>query len=216
MDSPNYRISIQGVNSTIRALESFAPDLKKALDKDIKGVLGKMVNEARGHIPFDIHPSGWARENKNAGLIGPLQQGQGRGSFVRFDASKAKAGIKTVSPRSSKTTSGFKNAYGVIQRDAAGAIFETAGRGSRASRSRTRASRSTNPTASQDFIEAVSKYNGVLPTARGLGQDKGRALIRAVDDNKKNAQRAIFAAIKEAENKAQSRMDSNLNSGEAE
>jgi hypothetical protein len=55
-----------------------------------------------------------------------------------------------------------------------------------------------------------------LPTARGLGQDKGRALIRAVDDNKKNAQRAIFAAIKEAANKAQSRMDSNLNSGEAD
>ena len=148
MDSPNYRLSIQGVSKSIKALEEYAPDLKKALDKDIKRVLSHIVNEARGHIPFDIHPSGWARENKNAGLIGPLQVGKSRGSFVRFDAAKAKAGIKSVSPRSSKKTSGFRNSYGVIQRDAAGAIFETAGRGSRASRSRTRASRSTNPTKS--------------------------------------------------------------------
>jgi hypothetical protein len=215
MDSPNYRISIQGVNQTITALERFAPDLKKALDKDIRGVLSKVVNEARDFIPFDIHPSGWARENKNAGLIGPLQQGQGRGSFVRFDAAKAKSGIKSVSPRSQNTSTGFRNAYGVIQRDKAGAIFETAGRGSKASRARTRASRSTNPIASQQFIGVLqSQYE--LPTAKGLGQDKGRALIRAVDDNKKNAQRAIFAAIKDAENKAQIRMDSNLNSREAD
>ena len=61
MDSPNYRISIQGVNRTITALERFAPDLKKQLDKEVKGVLSKVVTQAREHIPFDIHPSGWAR-----------------------------------------------------------------------------------------------------------------------------------------------------------
>jgi hypothetical protein len=46
-----------------------------------------------------------------------------------------------------------------------------------------------------------------LPTSKGLGKDKGRALIRAVDDNKKKAQRAIFEAIKEAASKAQARID---------
>jgi len=214
MDSPNYRLSIQGLSSTISALERFAPDLKKALDKDIKVVLSKIVVEARSNIADPIHPSGWARENKNSGLIGPLQAGQGRGSFVPYDAAKARAGIKTVSADTKSSARGFRNSYGVIQRDKAGAIFETAGRGSKASRSRTRASRSTNPTASQDFIQAAEKYNGVLPTARGLGQDKGRALIKAVDENKKNAQRAIFAAIKEAEHKAQARMDANLNERE--
>jgi hypothetical protein len=215
MDSPNYRISIQGLSNTVSAIERFAPDLKKELDKEVKGVLSKIVNEARGYIPFDIHPSGWARENKNAGLVGPLQQGESRGLFVRFDAAKAKAGIKSLSPTSKSSASGFRNSYGVVQRDKAGAIFETAGRGSRASRARTRASRSTNPTASQDFIQAVEKYYGVLPTSKGLGQDKGRALIRAVDNNKKPTQRAIFEAIKKAESKAQARMDANLNRREA-
>ena len=79
MDSPNYRISIQGLNNTISAIERFAPDLKKQLDKGVKGILSKMDTEARGNIPFDIHPSGWARQNNNANLVGPLQQGQSRG-----------------------------------------------------------------------------------------------------------------------------------------
>ena len=91
---------MQGLNETISALERFAPDLKKGLDREVKGVLSKIVNEARGHVPFDIHPSGWARENKTAGLIGPLQSGQSRGTFVRFDAAKAKAGIKSLAPKS--------------------------------------------------------------------------------------------------------------------
>ena len=214
MDSPNYRISLQGVNSTITALERFAPDLKKALDKDIRRSLSKIVTDAKQLIPSDIHPSGWARENKSAGLIGPLAQNKSRGGFVNFDVSKARAGIKTVSPSSKSTNSGFRNSYGVVQRDKAGAIFETAGRGSKASRARTRASQSTNPTASQDFIQAIEKYYGVLPTSKQLGNDKGRALIKSVDDNKKNAQRAIFAAIKDAENKAQARMDANLSKRE--
>jgi hypothetical protein len=94
-----------------------------------------------------------------------------------------------------------------VQRDAAGAIFETAGRGSKASRARTRGSRSTNPTASQDFIKTLEKYYGVLPTSKQLGNDKGRALIKAVDYNKKSAQRAIFEAIKDAEAKAQERLN---------
>jgi len=34
-------------------------------------------------------------------------------------------------------------------------------------------------------------------------------LIRAVDDNKKPAQRAIFEAVRIAEQKAQARMDAN-------
>lgn len=215
MDSPNYRISIQGLNNTISAIERFAPDLKKQLDREVKGILSKVVNEAREHIPFDIHPSGWARENKNSSLVGPLAQGESRGLFVRFDAAKAKAGIKSLSPTSKSSLTGFRNSYGVIQRDKAGAIFETAGRGSKASRARTRASRSTNPNASRDFIGVIQNTYGELPTAKGLGQDKGRALIRAVDDNKKPAQRAIFEAVKTAESKAQARMDENLKRREA-
>jgi len=47
-------MELQGIDSTIAALERFAPDLKKALDKEVKGVLSKVVTQAREYIPFDI------------------------------------------------------------------------------------------------------------------------------------------------------------------
>lgn len=211
MNSPQYTIKFDNVGETVAALERFAPDLKKALDREIKKVTGKIVGEAKEFLPFNVRPSGWMREMKNASFVGPLQQGKSRTSgFSTYDATKAKGGIKAVSPSSKRTGSGFTNAYGVIQRDKAGAIFETAGRGSGASRRRTRASRSTNPYASQQFIQTVEKYYGVIPTAKHDGNDKGRALIKATDNNRKEAQGKIFAAIKEAEKKAQTRMDAQL------
>ena len=210
-----YTMELQGIDSTISAIERFAPDLKRELDKEIKGVVSTIVQQARDYLPFDIRPSGWARQMKFAGFVGPLEKGASRtSSFVTYDVAKAKAGIKSVSPTSKRSTTGFRNAYGVIQRDKAGAIFETAGRGSGASRARTRASISTNPRASEQFIQTVEKYYGVLPTARGEGNDKGRALIKATDNNRKNAQGKIFSAIKSAESKAQARMDANLSKRE--
>lgn len=213
MKLPQYTSEIQGLTETIRAIEEFAPDLKRELDKEAKAVLSSIVNEARDYIPFDIHPSGWARQNKYANLIGPLPQGKTRVGFKPFDSAKAKLGIKSSAPTSKKSkdgrlTTSFKNSYSVVQRDAAGAIFETAGRGSGASRARTRASRSTNPYASQQFIQTVEKYYGVIPTARHDGNDKGRALIKAVDNNRKMAQAKIFKAIESARDKTQARLDS--------
>jgi len=213
MKLPQYSASVQGLTETIRAIEEFAPDLKRELDKEAKAVLSSIANEARDYIPFDIHPSGWARQNKYANLVGPLPQGKSRVGFKPFDAAKAKIGIKTTAPTSKKTKDGrlmtsFKNSYAVVQRDAAGAIFETAGRGSGASRARTRASRSTNPYASEQFIQTIEKYYGVIPTAKHQGNDKGRALIKAVDNNRKMAQAKIFKAIESARDKAQARLDS--------
>lgn len=204
-------MELQGIDSTISAIERFAPDLKRELDKEIKGVVSNIVQEARDYLPFNIHPSGWSRQMKFSNTIGPLQQGKSRTSaFATYDVSKAKAGIKSISPTSRRQSTGFRNAYGVIQRDKAGAIFETAGRGSNASRARTRASVSTNPYASEQFIGVIEQNYGQLPTAKHDGNDKGRALIKATDNNRKTAQGKIFSAIKSAENKAQMRMDANL------
>lgn len=214
MDSPNYKFTVQGLGETIDAITLFAPDLKKNLNKEIKGIISRIVTEARGHIPDSIHPSGWARENKNSGLIGPLQQNESRGTFVPFDFSKAKSGINSVVPRSKSTSRGFSNSYGVIQRDKAGAIFETAGRASNRSRMRSKTSKSTNPRASEQFIGVLNATYGELPKAQYKGNDKGRAVIKAVGDNKKNIQREIFDALRNAEKKAQTRMDEVLKQGE--
>ena len=206
----NYRIEMQGLTENIIALERFAPDLKRQLNKEIRGILAPIVLEAKSYLPSnsEIHPSGWQKGGfKRFNGIGPLSQEQTRG-FIAYDAERAKSGIKQTAATTKKDGTGFRNTYGVIQRDPGGAIFETAGRGSSASRSRSKTSRSRNPQASQHFIGVIQREHGVLPTARGEGKDKGRALIRAVDRNRFKALNAIREAVDKASAKAQARVDS--------
>lgn len=201
---------MQGLTENIIALERFAPDLKRELNKEIRGILAPIVLEAKSYLPSndEIHPSGWQKGGfKRFNGIGPLSQDQTRG-FIAYDAERAKSGIKQTAATTKKDGTGFRNTYGVVQRDAAGAIFETAGRGSSASRSRSKTSRSRNPQASQHFIGVIQREHGALPTARGEGKDKGRALIRAVERNRFRALNAIRDAVDKASAKAQARVDS--------
>lgn len=212
----NYRIEMQGLTENIIALERFAPDLKRELNKEIRGILAPIVIEAKSYLPSNdqIHPSGWAKGGfKRFNGIGPLAQDQTRG-FIAYDAERAKAGIKQTAATTKKDESGFRNTYGVIQRDPGGAIFETAGRGSAASRSRSKTSRSRNPQASQHFIGVIQREHGALPTARGEGKDKGRALIRAVDNSRHKALNAIREAVDKASAKAQARVDAAISQRE--
>jgi len=206
----NYRILMQGITENIIALERFAPDLKRQLNKEIRGILAPIVLEAKSYLPSndEIHPSGWQKGGfKRFNGIGPLSQDQTRG-FIAYDAERAKSGIKQTAATSKKNNTGFRNTYGVIQRDPAGAIFETAGRGSSASRKRSKTSVSRNPQASQHFIGVIQREHGALPTSRGEGKDKGRAVILAVDRNRFRALNAIREAVDKASAKAQARVDS--------
>ena len=211
MNAPQYEIKLIGVEQDIKTIRFIAPELKKELDKNIKAIIRPIVVEAQSYLPgtSDIHPSGWQKGGfKKFSGIGPLSPDQTRG-FIAYDGMRAKQGIKAVTPKTKRNTAGFVGFYGAVQRDAAGAIFETAGRGSKASRSRTRASRSKNPNASRDFIQTIEKYYGVIPTATGRGNDKGRALIRAFDNNKTRAFVAIRAAMNEIIKKTQIKLDNN-------
>ena len=212
----NYRIEMQGLTENIIALERFAPDLKRELNKEIRGILAPIVIEAKSYLPSNdqIHPSGWAKGGfKRFNGIGPLAQDQTRG-FIAYDAERAKAGIKQTAATTKKDGSGFRNTYGVIQRDPGGAIFETAGRGSAASRSRSKTSRSRNPQASQHFIGVIQREHGALPTARGEGKDKGRALIKAVENKRYKALQGIREAVDKASAKAQARVDAAISQRE--
>ena len=211
MNSPQYEVKLLNVKEDIRTFQKLAPELKKELDKEIKGLLRPILVEAQSLYPDtdQVRPSGWRKGGfKRFSGIGPLTQEQTRG-FISYDGSRAKQGLRTVTPKAKKNTSGFTGFYGIVQRDPGGAIYETAGRGSQASRSRTRASRSRNPNASRDFITTIGKYHGVLPTARHEGNDKGRALIRAFDNNKGR----VFVEVRQALRNTISKMQNELDSG---
>ena len=210
MNAPQYEVKILNVKEDIKTFQKLAPELKKELDKEIKGLLRPILVQAQSLYPAtdEVRPSGWRKGGfKKFSGIGPLTQQQTRG-FISYDGSRAKAGLRTITPKTKKGTSGFTGFYGIVQRDAGGAIYETAGRGSQASRSRTRASRSRNPNASRDFITTIGKYHGVLPTARHEGNDKGRALIRAFDNNRGRVFVEVRAALRNTISKLQKQLDS--------
>lgn len=211
MNSPQYEVKVLNVKEDIKTFQKLAPELKKELDKEIKGLLRPILTEAQSLYPDtdQVRPSGWRKGGfKKFTGIGPLSQEQTRG-FISYDGGRAKQGLRTITPKAKKNVQGFTGFYGIVQRDPAGAIFETAGRGSKASRSRTRASRSRNPNASRDFIKAVEKYHGVLPTARHEGNDKGRALIKSFDNNKGRVFVEVRAALRNTISKIQNSLDNN-------
>lgn len=77
----NYKVVMQGLTENIIALERFAPDLKRELNKEIRGILAPIVLEAKGYLPSNdqIHPSGWQKGGfKRFNGVGPLAQDQTR------------------------------------------------------------------------------------------------------------------------------------------
>jgi hypothetical protein len=210
MNAPQYEVKVLNVKEDIKTFQKLAPELKKELDKEIKGLLRPILVQAQSLYPAtdEVRPSGWRKGGfKKFSGIGPLTQQQTRG-FISYDGNRAKSGLRTITPKSKKTGTGFTGFYGIVQRDPGGAIYETAGRGSQASRSRTRASRSRNPNASRDFITTIGKYHGVLPTARHEGNDKGRALIRAFDNNRGRVFVEVRTALRNTISKLQNQLDS--------
>jgi hypothetical protein len=211
VNNPTYEVKLLGVKEDIKAFQQLAPELKKELDKEIKSVLRPVLVQAQSYYPAtdQVRPSGWRKGGtKRFNGIGPLAPDQTRG-FLAYDGSKAKAGLRTVTPRTKKGSFGFTGFYGIVQRDPGGAIFETAGRGSAQSRSRSKTSSSRNPNASRDFIQAIEKYHGVLPTAKRDGNDKGRALIKSFDMNKGRIFGQVRDALRKTIAKSQTKLDSN-------
>lgn len=211
MNAPQYTVKLSGVVEDIKVFRTLQPELRKKLDKEIKSLLRPILVEAQGYLPAndEVRPSGWRKGGvKRFTGIGPLNIDQTR-NFVAYDVNRARAGLKTVTPKVKKDVRGYVGYYGITQRDISGSIFETAGRGSRASRARTRASVSRNPNASRDFIRAIEKYHGVLPTARHEGKDKGRALIRAFDNNRSKVFLEVRMALRSTISKLQSQLDNN-------
>jgi len=55
-------VEFQGVDNLRKALKSYAPDLDKALKKELAALAKPIVNKARGYAPAVAPLSNWGRE----------------------------------------------------------------------------------------------------------------------------------------------------------
>ena len=119
----------------------------------------------------------------------------------------AARGITYQTSPSRANRRGFKSLAAILNKSAAGAIYETAGRknpwgqpwvGPKGPAGH-RYSHSPNKFAGRDFIAAMG---GEM---KGKEKMEGRALFRAYDENNGKAREAVLAAIKNAANKLNAR-----------
>ena len=175
-------VELKGLANTKRAMREFTPDVYKKMNDELKAIMLPVRDEARSYVPFSPM-SGWMNQKK------------GLWENRRFDATAIKKGIIYTQGRTRPNDKGFRSFYRVVNRTAAGAIYETAGRvnpngqpwvGTKIAGGK-KYSHSSNPKAGQQFI---NRLGGQLT---GGGKTKGRLVYRAwARQNNK----AIPAAIK--------------------
>lgn len=176
------QITIESNADLRKALRRFAPDLEKALKKEIGSALRPVVRQAKGFVPSDSPLSGWAARSFSEGRFPP------------FQASIIKAGIGFKSTPSKANSRGFTSQASIFNASRAGAIYESAGRNIdkwRGQGSSPR-SQSRNPNAGVQFVDA-------LPDLTGSLKGRGRLIFKAWSQNQGKAEGAVRKAISTAE-----------------
>ena len=110
--------TVKGAGDLRKALKKFTPDLAAETTKEIGNFLKPVVKNARGFIPSNGEiPSGWLVGNQ-----------KGKWERVAFDSAVAKRGIGYKTTPSKPNRQGFRALVSILNKTAAGAIYETAGR----------------------------------------------------------------------------------------
>ena len=169
-------VEIRGNTDLRKALRRFAPDLDKALTKELRAALNPVVKQARGFVPATEEiMRGWR----------PRSFSEAR--FPFYDASLIKSGITYSTSVSKPNKNGFTSNARIINKNAAGAIYETMGR----------------KTPSSRFVQNQNgKYASQM---KGKDKMEGRALFRAYEENNGKAREAVLKAISTAADKLNAR-----------
>jgi hypothetical protein len=181
---------VVGAVALKKALNKYAPDLAKELNKELGAVLKPIVNEARSFVPIASPMSGWSE------VTSP------RGRFPKYNAMEIRKGIIYKTSPSKPNRAGFVNNIRIQNKSMIGAIYETAGRkngqgqdwvGPKAGGASKGVSRSNNPYAGNQFISNLGQLYG--PARKGDHRMMGRLIFRAWANTQGRANASVFKAI---------------------
>lgn len=151
---------IKGADKLRKALREFEPDLAKETTKELGNLLKPITAKARGYIPSQSPLSGWAERT------------DGKGKFPTFNPTLAKRGISYKTSPSRPNRRGWRSLVSIINKSAAGAIYETAGR-----------------------KNSGGNFSPRLGDLTGRDKLKGRVIFRAWDEDQGKTQGAVIKAI---------------------
>ena len=126
-------------NEMKRALKNADPDIRKEMDKTIRGFINPIAQVAKGLVPREPL-SGWAKREGSSSKWG---------STLAWDATAVKRGIAVRQgkrrPKGVPATSSV-TAWGIYNRSPAGSIYELAGKAS-----------SGNTPAGRNFVQVLTE-----------------------------------------------------------
>ena len=201
---------VKGALELRKAIKKFSPDLAVETRKELANLLAPIVKTARGFIPSEAPISGWGKASIN-------------GRFPEWSSSAAKRGIGYKTTPSRPNRQGYRALARIVNNSAAGAIYETAGRVNpqgreqapmskvvlpghanfgKSIRSGTKTqSKSNNPNAGKQFIDAINKYGMIVDANNQVGAGrrsrnmKGRAIFRTWSEDGGKTNAAVIKAI---------------------
>lgn len=187
-------VEVVGLKEAMKAMKSLQPQLAKDLRTEMKEILKPVVKRSQALAPEAISGlSNWTTSGK-ARQISKETSMFRRGSFPKYNAAVVKAGIKSEIFPTKENASGFISIVRIVNKSAAGAIYETAGRKNpwgqpwNPTSGSHRFSHSMNPNAGLHFINS-------MPRLAGKGKNRGRLIFKAWDEDQGRTTAAIMRAI---------------------
>lgn len=185
-------VVVDGVPELKKALKNFAPDLRKQMDDEIRTALKEVTTAAKAKVPGQA-PGGLYNWQDNGG---ESKSRTGKATaFPKYNANVIRRGLTYSMGRSRRNMAGFASLYSLLNKSAAGAIAETAGRANPAGSGR---SQSNNPNAGARFISGMNGI-GAMKSLDGRQKSTGRILFAAYAENEGKALDATFKAIDRAQ-----------------
>ena len=195
---------VKGLIELKKALKDYAPYLAVQLDDQMAVALGGVVKKAQDHVPPDSPLTNWSYRKRSEFTVDP--EGNKLRKFPLFNSATISKNIKYSSTPRKPNRRGFKAVYYIINKSAAGAIYETAGRksaggqpwvGRKGDPRNHDISHSYNPNAGADFIQSMGELKqGNLESSTKRGRYmKGRLIFRAWAEDGGKANAAALNAI---------------------
>ena len=184
-------VEVKGVMALRKALNAYAPDLAKQLTAEITVSLKVIQKTARGFVPNQA-PGGlynWQFDAdrkitaKNSMFNTFNTTGRVR-FFPLYNATEIKRGIVYRTGYGKPNSKGFRSLFRVKNMNAAGAIYEWAGR--------------INPGGITPQGARFVQQGPIYGRKRANSDMRGRVLYRAYEQEEGNQTKAIFAAIEKA------------------
>lgn len=181
------KVEIRGNADLRKALRAFTPDLEKQLKKELNAALKPVVKKARGFVPSKSPMSGWAARSFS----------EARFPFFNYNTIVRNIVLETNASKRDKK--GFSSMARIINKSAAGAIYEAARApqnwvGPQAGGTSKGVSRSVNPKAGQQFVDNLGD---VTRSAKGQGRFIYRAWAESRGVAAGAANKAIDTATKQ-------------------